>query len=88
MPPQLEACLGTEGLQALKGSGACREHMAHVASREYHIGCNWKVFCDNYLVGGTTSWWGVEVWIGYEERLLGRAAPRAHWTWVGELAEA
>ena len=52
MPPHLEACLGPEGLQALKGSGACREHMVHVASREYHIGCNWKVFCDNYLVRG------------------------------------
>ncbi|GAB4820063.1 hypothetical protein N2152v2_007109 [Parachlorella kessleri] len=50
--PQLETCLGPEGLRALMGSGACREQMVHVASRVYPIGCNWKVFCDNYLDGG------------------------------------
>jgi choline monooxygenase len=24
----------------------------HVATREYLINCNWKVYCDNYLDGG------------------------------------
>ena len=28
------------------------EHLRFVARREYHMGCNWKVFCDNYLDGG------------------------------------
>ena len=24
--------------------------LQHVGSREWHLNCNWKVFCDNYLV--------------------------------------
>ncbi len=24
--------------------------LRHVGSREWHLACNWKVFCDNYLV--------------------------------------
>lgn len=49
--PALRAWLGAEGAAALEASGACRERMAHVARREYTLRCNWKVFCDNYLVG-------------------------------------
>ena len=25
--------------------------LVHLARRVYTINCNWKVFCDNYLVG-------------------------------------
>ena len=25
-------------------------NMKHVKTQHYHINCNWKVFCDNYLV--------------------------------------
>lgn len=29
----------------------CDPSLVHIARREYVLNCNWKVFCDNYLVG-------------------------------------
>ena len=26
--------------------------LRHVATREWHMACNWKIFCDNVLVRG------------------------------------
>jgi len=26
--------------------------MQHIATREWHMACNWKIFCDNVLVSG------------------------------------
>ncbi len=26
-------------------------NMKHIKTQHYQINCNWKVFCDNYLVG-------------------------------------
>ncbi len=46
----LEAQLGPEGLQAMKAAGMTDIQLLHVASRDYKLNCNWKVFCDNYLV--------------------------------------
>ena len=30
--------------------GMCDSNLVHITRREYVINCNWKVFCDNYLV--------------------------------------
>lgn len=46
----LLAWLGEHGAFALQASGACRPGLVHVASREYSLRCNWKIFADNYLV--------------------------------------
>lgn len=46
----LEAQLGWEGLQSMEAAGMTDSHLQHVASRLYTLNCNWKVFCDNYLV--------------------------------------
>ncbi len=48
--PHFKPWLGSEGARVVRGSGACREHVVHVARREYAVRSNWKVFCDNYLV--------------------------------------
>ena len=48
-PPPLSEWLGEGGRRVMEaGIG----HLRFVARREYHMGCNWKVFCDNYLDGG------------------------------------
>ena len=39
-----------EILQAMEAAGMKDESLQHVASREYNLQCNWKVFADNYLV--------------------------------------
>lgn len=46
----LEDQLGPEGLQAMEAAGIADSHLVHVASQSYTLQCNWKVFCDNYLV--------------------------------------
>lgn len=49
-PPSIEAFYGARFASevATLGLGA----LQHVARREWTIGCNWKVFVDNYLDGG------------------------------------
>lgn len=34
----------------MRQAGQADTHLIHVASRSYTLNCNWKVFCDNYLV--------------------------------------
>ncbi len=46
----LEAQLGCKGLHSMEAAGMTDSHLQHVASRLYTLNCNWKVFCDNYLV--------------------------------------
>jgi choline monooxygenase len=41
--------LGPLGAAAALEAGIA-DPLVHVASRAYEIQCNWKVFCDNYLV--------------------------------------
>lgn len=53
----LEAQLGPEGLRAMEAAGMTDVQLLHVASREYKLNCNWKVFCDNYLVRTESSMW-------------------------------
>ena len=50
--PSLQDHLGTAA-PVLQAAGMAGEGLVHVGSRSYHLNCNWKVFCDNYLV----SWW-------------------------------
>jgi hypothetical protein len=38
------------GGQQLEKLGMQDQNLVHVARRDYVINCNWKVFCDNYLV--------------------------------------
>jgi choline monooxygenase len=38
------------GGQRLQDCGMADAQLLHIAQREYVLGCNWKVFCDNYLV--------------------------------------
>ncbi|PSC73423.1 choline isoform B [Micractinium conductrix] len=45
------AWLGPRGAAAALAAGIA-DALVHVASREYEIACNWKVFADNYLDGG------------------------------------
>ena len=40
-----------KGGDAMKAAGISLANMAHVKTQHYQIKCNWKVFCDNYLVG-------------------------------------
>lgn len=41
------------GGAAMKAAGITLSDMKHVKTQHYHINCNWKVFCDNYLVRAT-----------------------------------
>ncbi|KAL3161039.1 hypothetical protein ABBQ38_009422 [Trebouxia sp. C0009 RCD-2024] len=45
----LKDWLGSGG-DAMQRAGISLTGMRHVHSRTYHLHCNWKVFCDNYLV--------------------------------------
>lgn len=38
------------GGDAMQAAGISLTNMRHVHSRIYQLQCNWKVFCDNYLV--------------------------------------
>ena len=38
------------GGDAMQAAGISVSNMRHVHSRTYQLQCNWKVFCDNYLV--------------------------------------
>ena len=42
--------LGSEGKAAMEAAGMTESGLVHVASRQYRLACNWKVFVDNYLV--------------------------------------
>ncbi len=42
--------LGDEQLQDMAAAGMMDDSLRHVATREYSLKCNWKVFADNYLV--------------------------------------
>ena len=46
----VEEQLGKEQLQDMKAGGMLDGGLQHVATREYRLQCNWKVFADNYLV--------------------------------------
>jgi choline monooxygenase len=46
----VEAWLGPAGSAAALASGIADKQLVHVASRQYELACNWKVFVDNYLV--------------------------------------
>ncbi|CAK0764975.1 hypothetical protein CVIRNUC_003212 [Coccomyxa viridis] len=48
----VEEQLGKEQLQDMKADGMLDGGLQHVATREYRLQCNWKVFADNYLDGG------------------------------------
>ena len=51
--------LGKEQLQDMKADGMLDVGLQHVATREYRLQCNWKVFADNYLVGiQSVAWLG------------------------------
>lgn len=43
--------------EAIASNAELERPMQHVATREWHMACNWKVFCDNVLVRkkGSTS---------------------------------
>ena len=45
-PESIEDTLG-QALPVLKEAGILDAGLTHVASRTYHLKCNWKVFCDN-----------------------------------------
>ncbi|KAK9835244.1 hypothetical protein WJX81_008352 [Elliptochloris bilobata] len=47
----LHAWLG-EGGHAMTAAGVADSGLKFVTQREYRLGCNWKVYCDNYLDGG------------------------------------
>eukprot|EP00898_Chlorokybus_atmophyticus_P002486 jgi/Chlat1/3238/Chrsp22S08810 len=49
--PSIADWLG-ESAAALSEAGMNNVDMKHVATREYELNCNWKVYCDNYLDGG------------------------------------
>ena len=38
------------GGDAMQAAGISLKNMRHVHSQTYQLQCNWKVFCDNYLV--------------------------------------
>jgi choline monooxygenase len=42
--------LGPRGKAAMEAAGMTDAGLVHVASRQYRLRCNWKVFVDNYLV--------------------------------------
>lgn len=39
-----------KGGDAMKAADISLANMKHVKTQTYQINCNWKVFCDNYLV--------------------------------------
>jgi hypothetical protein len=43
-------CFAGAGGQRLQECGMADGQLVHIARREYVLACNWKVFCDNYLV--------------------------------------
>lgn len=43
--------MGPRGKAAMEAAGMTDAGLVHVASRQYRLRCNWKVFVDNYLVG-------------------------------------
>ena len=45
-PEPIEDTLG-QAVPVLKEAGILDVGLTHVASRTYHLNCNWKVFCDN-----------------------------------------
>lgn len=46
---ELAAWLG-EGGRAMAAAGAADAGLLHVARRVYRLTCDWKVYCDNFLV--------------------------------------
>lgn len=46
----LEEQIGPAGKAAMEAAGMTDTSLVHIASQEYHLDCNWKVFVDNYLV--------------------------------------
>ena len=46
---ELAAWLG-EGGRAMAAAGAADAGLLHVARRVYRLACDWKVYCDNFLV--------------------------------------
>ena len=49
----VQGWLGAGG-EAAMDSGLA-DPLQHAGSREWHLACNWKVFCDNYLVRDIVS---------------------------------
>ena len=45
----LRAWLGAGG-RAMADAGVLDGGLLHVAQRAYHLACDWKVYCDNFLV--------------------------------------
>ena len=41
----------------MKAADISLANMKHVKTQHYHINCNWKVFCDNYLVRLSAMLW-------------------------------
>jgi hypothetical protein len=48
--PPLQCVFAGAGGQRLQECGMADGQLVHIARREYVLACNWKVFCDNYLV--------------------------------------
>lgn len=51
--PGLQLCFTAavgSGGGRLQQLGMCDDDLVHLTRREYVLNCNWKVFCDNYLV--------------------------------------
>ncbi|CAL5219950.1 g1882 [Coccomyxa viridis] len=48
----LQDQLGDDQLQDMAAAGIMDAGLRHVATRNYSLKCNWKVFADNYLDGG------------------------------------
>ena len=73
------AWLGRRGSSAALAAGVGDE-LAHVASREYRIECNWKVFADNYLVsyGCCTGCIAMQCLLRRLRRLRWLPAPAPH----------
>lgn len=46
---ELAAWLG-EGGRAMAAAGVADAGLLHVARRVYRVACDWKVYCDNFLV--------------------------------------
>ena len=47
--PTFKDWLGN-GAEAMQAANISLQGMRHVKTQHYQINCNWKVFCDNYLV--------------------------------------
>eukprot|EP00775_Hariotina_reticulata_P012655 gene12655-12782_t len=72
--PDVAAWLGAGG-QQLVTLGIQDQHLVHVARREYVINCNWKVFCDNYLVEDIALCEAVQLGLQEPAYGVGRYAP-------------